>query len=672
MKFARWAAFLSVFTLLLITGKARAVDWPAITPEELSMTSIKEQPGAPAVVLQREEVDDDMNNFHSVYERIKVLTEAGRENANVEIPYRRRGFNIDGISGRTVHSDGSVVQLQAKPFDKTVIKEGDLKINVKSFSMPDVQVGSILEYRYTLRYQDHMVLPPTWQVQTNLFQRKAYFKFIPFQNHGNMDVMLPHGQIANGIAWAPFLGNGGHPELHEIPRASIGTNGFVSSWVDLNIDNVPAFIEEPYMPPPDFLRWRVYFYYQQNLNMEDYWKSEGKYWNKEVEGFVGGGRGISDVVGKVIQASDTPEQKVRKIYSFVTGLENQDYIPERSKQENKVLELKINKGAEDVVNHRSGTHDDLNRLFVSMVRAAGIPASLIWVPDRSQEIYLKQYLSTDQFSAEIAIVQLDGKDVFLDPGTKYCPYGIVDWRYTGVEGLRQSPKGADIGKTPSPTYTESITTRMARVSLDERGMVSGTVSLVFKGSPAMHFRQSGAKTDVEGRKKLLEDEVREILPGNSEITVTKSPDWDNPENPLVVQYHVSCPFAVAAGKRLMLQQQLFQVNEKARFTAAERQNAVYFQMPWQEADEVHITIPAGMELESLAPDDSVKTDFAIYKVQHKREAPDTIFVRRDLVMGAAVFGKNEYKQIKEFFEKVKADDDQPALVRSSQSVANAK
>jgi hypothetical protein len=54
-----------------------AFDWPPIAPEDLSMTSVKEQPGAPAVVLQREEIDDDMNNAHSVYERIKILTDAG-------------------------------------------------------------------------------------------------------------------------------------------------------------------------------------------------------------------------------------------------------------------------------------------------------------------------------------------------------------------------------------------------------------------------------------------------------------------------------------------------------------------------------------------------------------------------------------------------------------------
>jgi hypothetical protein len=670
MKVGRSALLVLLFSIFLI-GRSFA-DWPSIAPGDLSMTGIKEQPGAPAVVLLREETDDDMNNVHMVYMRIKILSDAGREHANVELPYSRRGFTIAGISGRTVHADGSAVQFEGKPFDKTVVKGNGIRMNVKSFTLPDVQVGSIIDYRYSLRYEDHLLLPPEWEVQTDLFQRHAYFKFIPFQNHGSMEVILDHGQFANGIAWTPFLGEGAVPQLHQRPNQTFATVHEVGFWVDLSRDNIPAFIEEPFMPPANLMKMRVYFYYRENLKTDDYWKAQGKFWNKDTESFLGRKRGVDEALAKVCSPTDTAEQKVRKIYSFVSSLENQEYIPKRTEQEEKALELKRNKGAEDVLDHRSGTHDDLNRLFVSLVRAAGIPASLIWVPDRSREIFIRDLLSTSQLDAEVAIVQLNGKDVFLDPGTKFCPYGVVDWRYTGVSGLRQSPKGADIGQTPMPDYAQSVTTRFARATLDEHGILTGTVSLMFKGTAAMHRRQEGGKTDAEGRKKSLEDGLREILPGNSEITLTNAPDWDNTESPLIAQFHVSCPFAVAAGKRLMLAQHLFQINEKPRFSSAKRSNGVYFHVPWQEADEVHIKVPAGMEVESLAPDDTVKLEYALYQVRQKQEAADTIFSRRDFIMSQGLFTPDEYKEIKGFFDKVKSDDDQPALVRLSPSVATTK
>jgi hypothetical protein len=334
--------------------------------------------------------------------------------------------------------------------------------------------------------------------------------------------------------------------------------------------------------------------------------------------------------------------------------------------------LRENKGSDDVLEHRSGSHDDLNRFFVSMARAAGIPASMIWVPDRSRDIFIKPFLSTRQLDAEIAIVQLDGKDVFLDPGSKFCPYGIVDWRYSGISGLRQNAKAAEFGDTPFPTYKQSVVTRMAVLSLDQNGAAHGTIGLFFKGLEAMQKRREGGKTDAEGRKKMLEDGLREILPGNSDVSLTGQPDWDNAEAPLVAQFKVSFPFAVVSGKRLLLQQHLFQVSERKHFSATQRINPVYFHYPWQEADEVHITVPAGMEVESMAPDDKVQVDYAIYQVKQNREAPDKVFSRRDFIMSGMAIMPDQYAHMKGFFDKVKADDDQPALLKVGSNVASTK
>ena len=67
--------YLFAVFLLLIPSVARGTDWPPITAEERSMTTLPEQPEAAAVVLLREEVTDDTQNHRAVYMRIKVLTE---------------------------------------------------------------------------------------------------------------------------------------------------------------------------------------------------------------------------------------------------------------------------------------------------------------------------------------------------------------------------------------------------------------------------------------------------------------------------------------------------------------------------------------------------------------------------------------------------------------------
>ena len=109
---------LGISLLISLVSACAAADWPPITPEEQALKDVEEQPGAPAVILERQEIADDLNNYHSTYKRIKVLTDAGRKEADVELPYNRNGFSISEISGRTVHPDGTVIPFEGSPSTK--------------------------------------------------------------------------------------------------------------------------------------------------------------------------------------------------------------------------------------------------------------------------------------------------------------------------------------------------------------------------------------------------------------------------------------------------------------------------------------------------------------------------------------------------------------------------
>jgi hypothetical protein len=663
-----WRFLLGIFLLTRMVSVCAAVDWPPITSEEQALKDVAQQPGASAVILERQELADDLNNFHSTYKRIKVLTEAGRKYADVELPYNRRGFSISEISGRTIHPDGKVIPFEGKPFDKVLVRGRGIRIHVKAFTLPDVQVGSILDVRYNLRYDDKRLVPPEWIVQDELLQKKASFKFIPFQGSGNVYITLPHGQIANNVSWSTFLPQQYKPQQHSMP--GVVTHGIASTWVDLELTDVPAFVEEPFMPPPEILRWRVSFYYVVSGKQEDYWKAQGKFWSKDVENFLGKKKGISEAVAQTVAATDTPEQKTRKLYAFVSQLENQSYVPNRPEQEQKVLGMKVNAGVEDVIQQRSGDHDDLNRLFVAMLRAAGIPASLMLVPDRDHEMFVPAFLSMSQFDAEIVVAQLDGKDVFLDPGTRFCPYGITDWRYSSLQGLRQvEGKGAEIKDTPLSTYNQAMVTRFARLKVNDEGRAEGTLGVAYYGLEAMDRRQQGARTDDEGRKQLLEDELKSWLPGDSEVSLTKPPEWDKTEEPLIAAFNIKCPIMINAGKRGLIPLHPFQFSSRPRFSAAQRVNAVYFYFPSREIDEIHLTLPPSVQVESLPANDVQKLEYALYKTEQKPEGANGIFVLRDLVMAGMVFPATIYPEVKGFYDKVKAGDDQQVVLKAATHAA---
>ena len=133
---------------------------------------------------------------------------------------------------------------------------------------------------------------------------------------------------------------------------------------------------------------------------------------------------------------------------------------------------------------------------------------------------------------------------------------------------------------------------------------------------------------------------------------------------LAANFKVNGQLATSAGKRWLLPPHVFEVNEKPKFPSAQRNNPVYFYYPYREIDEVHITLPSGVEVESLPPDDHVNTDFAAYLTTQKIETPGTVFSRRDLVMGGMAFPLNVFKEVKDFYDKVKVGDDQPALLKA--------
>src|SRR6266568_418982 len=251
MRFHRAVRFL----LFLMVASVSLLSYGQFQPpskEELTMTSDPKAPGAPAVYLYREETTDDPHHFSTVYARIKVLTEAGKEMATVHVIYQRNfvfhasgdnssrlgsgtathwdapnvnhagedrpndldSFNvrtdISAIEGRTIHPDGTVVPLTGTPADLLQIKKGRNQVNDLTFTLPGVEVGSILEYRYQIR-SDRFDPEPQWEVQQPLFVHRAHYsftpaeKFLPFRTKGGAAgvedsvLMDSHGDAMNDI-----------------------------------------------------------------------------------------------------------------------------------------------------------------------------------------------------------------------------------------------------------------------------------------------------------------------------------------------------------------------------------------------------------------------------------------------------------------------------------------
>src|SRR5450756_242698 len=315
---------------------ARCQKWIEPTQEELKMTSQPEVPGAAAVYLYREETTDDKMHSFSIHVRVKVLSDKGKEYSNVELAYVNRsggGYTVNDIAGRTIHSDGTVVPFTGKPFDKLIEKAQGTKYMAKVFTLPDVEVGSILEYRYNLRYDDNLFMAPDWFIQSALFTRKAHYLWKPTDKQ--LISSDDRGQLSNTIAWTPILPKGSEVKQTRLP----GADGQL--LLQVNVQNIPPAPDEELMPPLSSLTYRLLFYYSPYRSNDEFWESEGKHWSKVQDKFIGPGAGVSVAVQQLVAPSDSPEQKLKKIYAAVMQLENTDFTHEHSASEEKSQGLKL-------------------------------------------------------------------------------------------------------------------------------------------------------------------------------------------------------------------------------------------------------------------------------------------------------------------------------------------
>src|SRR6516164_6176680 len=157
--------------LVPLLGFAQKEDWLPITPQDLQTKEVPGNPGASAIQLYFADYIDDDQQTEFFYHRIKILNDKGKQYADVEIEIPPDS-SVAGIKARTIHPDGSIVDFNAKPFQKTLIKGRGIKIVADTFTMPDVTPGSIVEYKYKMSWPGMIVTDNYWLVQSNLYTLK--------------------------------------------------------------------------------------------------------------------------------------------------------------------------------------------------------------------------------------------------------------------------------------------------------------------------------------------------------------------------------------------------------------------------------------------------------------------------------------------------------------------
>jgi hypothetical protein len=637
----------SIFFISTYPLTANADEWPPLDPNDLKMTSEPLAPGAPAIYLLRQVDRDDKSKASTEYNflRIKILSEEGRKYGNVEIPFDKQSYTVSRIRARTIRPDGSIVNFDGKIFENTIVKSKSLKYLAKTFSMPDISVGSIIEYHFNYDFQDTAIFNSRWILSEELFTKRAKFSLKPYDGPGV------------SVQWVYPAG---------LPPGTAPAKDGPDQVIRLEANNIPAIQIEDYMPPENELKFRVSFIYREGdpeMNPDKYWANFNKKENARVEDFVNKRKAMEQAVSQIISPNDTPMVKLQKIYTRTQQIRNLSYEESKTEQEEKREKLKSNSNVEDLWKNQYGYGASITWLFMALVRAAGFEAHPCWVSARNDYFFRRERLNSRELDANVVLVKLDGKDLFFDPGAAFTPFGLLPWMETGVVGMQLDKEGGKWINTLLPSSDASRTERKADLKLLDDGSLEGKLTVSWTGLSAMWRRVDHQHDDDANRKKFLEDDVKESIAIGSELELTNKPDWKSSDAPLVAEFTLKIPgFASSAGRKVLLPASIFSAGEKHMFEHSDRVHAVYFEYPIKKIDDVTIDLPLGWKTVTLPTPVDQDVKAAEFKLSVE-DQKGILHLHRELRSDVMMVPKDSYPILRGFYQAVRTHDDQQIVVQ---------
>jgi hypothetical protein len=626
------AAALAVACLLFVVASARGDSgWLPVDAAALAAASPVVEPDADAEALlwdvrvEHRDGDGGAVSIVEHYLRVKVYTARGSESVGtVELPWSG-GARISGVAGRTIRSDGSTVELAPDAvFERDTVAER----RVTSFAMPAVEPGSVVEYRWT---ETRPLAPYTrLPLQRNIPVRRVTYRVKPLSD--DVQTHTFHGRTTGFTAEKD--------------------GSFVTSAA-----NVPAYREEPNMPPEDQVRPWILVYYPGDAarTAEAYWADFGKRLHETARLRMKVDEEVRAAAARIAGGAATPGEKLARLYDFCrTEIRNtSDDAVAMSPGER--ARLRASAGPSQTLARRQGAGVEINYLFGALCAASGLDARLARLPDRG-EFFFDPSFADDYFleGIDVAVRVGDEWRVF-DPSSTYVPFGMLLWIEEGVPALVSDAQAPFWIRTPVSAPERSRERRTAALELSEDGTLEGDVRLEYTGHLAAARREAYDHESPERRAEMAREALRERL-GPAEIRRVHVENATAHSGPLVVTARVRLRgYAQRTGKRLLLKPALFQQGERATFEAATRRYEVCFRYAWSESDEVTIAVPAGFLVESAgAPAPVDPAADGVYRAAVS-VGPDGRSVRytRGFEFGAGgrlVFPASEYGQLKSLFD----------------------
>ncbi len=550
--------------------------WGKLTAQEIKLTVCPFDSAATAVVLaDYGKITIDYNAVTTEFHiRMKILDKKALDRATMKIAYYSKD-KIEGLSAQTLKID-KTGKTVATEISRSQIFDADHEDwKEKRFAFPDVEVGSILEYKYK-KVSQRYTFPDGWNFQSDIPSLHSEIT-------ANIQVQdLDYRVLLQG------------DRLMTKYQQLMGKE-HVSTW---SLDNIPALVDEPfvanYYDYAEKLRFQlagykkagstVYSSSEYKTLMTDWDKlSEELLTNDSYRNFLNRGGRAENMLSQIIANTDSEITKVQKIYKYIqtnfTWNGEHQIFPEQLF--NKFLDSK------------QGSSAEINLLLTLLLQEANLKAAPALISTRSHGKVQQTAAILTQFNQALACVTVDNKDILLNATDPLRPYQLLDEQDLNWSALvLEKPKSRWIKIEQAAMAKQTV---YADINLENPAKPLYNFSVRYEGYEAIGTRKTFHKL---GQQKFL-DQQKTLL-NDKKLIKFEQENQDKPEEALTHKYQLELDEASDSQSRtIYFQPVLWHPFQENPFKGTKRNLPIELDYPSSFQFILNLRIPEGYEVQEL-------------------------------------------------------------------------
>lgn len=582
---------------------------------------------------------ESFNNFnliHRYYVKIKILKTNGLERANITIPLYRNNNKVEILRNVRASSftmvNGSM--KETKLATKDIFTEDYENGSLKKFTIPNVNVGSVIEYEYELETPFFTMNFKPWEFQAPIPKVVSeYWATIPANYRYN-------------ISLRGFLKL--TKDESEIKKGCFSVGGGVADCVRYRwtMENVPAFVEEEYMTSKKnfisaikFELIQIEYFDGRKDRVTKEWKDADQELRIH-EGFGSQLRKGKDVVDdklakSVADAADSLSA-AKEVFEAIR-------LHFRWNEEQRFVSDGIKKAYEKGI----GSSADINLALVAAYKHLGFNSEPVILSTRSNGLPTELFPVLTDFNYVIAFVNVGGQTYLLDATDDFLPFGVLPERCLNGKGRVMARKGSYWYEITPRDKSRQLTS--LNVTLSKDGELKGDVTMTYTG-----YRAAEKRSKIYSFSTVDEYIAqRKNSSHNGAISEFEIVNLTDRSKPLVERFTIEFEPVNTSGGTFLFNPFLLEKIVRNPFRSQERLYPVDFGVPLDETVIVNVQLPDGITLDEVPdrvgialPNSGGRYIFDV------RQNGSTLAVNSSLAINRTVFSSEEYHYLKELFNRM--------------------